>query len=235
MGLFVVSGLGLAALLVWGLAGLPDVGDYKGPYGIVLDRVAVGQRHATNVVASVVFDYRGLDTLGEELILFSSVMGTALLLREVRNVEPERPRDRAPAVGVRALGILLAPLALLVGLAVVAHGPVTPGGGFQGGVVLAASFLLVYLAHEYRSYREVTPSEVVDLAEGASIAGFVAVGVVGIAAGGSFLENVLPLGIPGSLASSGTIELLNVLTAGAVAAAFVLLFTEFLEEALVVK
>src|SRR5207248_525557 len=78
LGLFLVAGAGLAALLGWGVAGLPAFGDYHGPYGLVLNQVALGQRHTTNVVAAVVFDYRGFDTMGEELMLFAAFVAPAL-------------------------------------------------------------------------------------------------------------------------------------------------------------
>jgi hypothetical protein len=68
--IFLVAAAGLGALLVWGLAGLPDFGDYDGVYGLTLNRVAVGERHATDLVTAINFDYRAFDTLGEEFILF---------------------------------------------------------------------------------------------------------------------------------------------------------------------
>jgi hypothetical protein len=95
LGLFGVSAAGLAALLLWSVAGLPDFGHYRGPYGNVLNQVVPGERHVTNVVSAVVFDYRGIDTLGEEFILFSAAMGVALLLRDAREEEQRRPDDRA--------------------------------------------------------------------------------------------------------------------------------------------
>jgi multisubunit Na+/H+ antiporter MnhB subunit len=45
---------------------------------------------SNNVVASVVFDYRGFDTLGEATILFTAVTGVLLLLRTVKRKE-EKP------------------------------------------------------------------------------------------------------------------------------------------------
>ncbi len=39
---------------------------------------------ANNVVTSIVFDYRGYDTLGEATVLFAAVVGVALLLRKVK-------------------------------------------------------------------------------------------------------------------------------------------------------
>ena len=65
IGVFAVSAAGLAALLLWAAAGLPDFGRYHQAYGRTLNSVAVGERHATNVVTATVFDYRGFDTLGE--------------------------------------------------------------------------------------------------------------------------------------------------------------------------
>src|SRR5947207_14829981 len=74
---FLIGAAGLAALLGWGIAGLAPFGDFAGAYGTLLPRVEPQGRHAANVVAAVGFDYRGFDTLGEELVLFSSVIGLA--------------------------------------------------------------------------------------------------------------------------------------------------------------
>src|SRR5919198_4976752 len=157
-GLFGFSALGLAALFGWGIAGLHDFGGFDGPLGLFLDRAAVGQRHATNVVTAVVFDYRGFDTLGEEFILVASVLGVALLLREARDEDIGRPLDPAPSEALRALGPFAVGVTALVGLFVVAHGPLTPGGGFQGGVLLAAAATLLYLAGTYRGFRSASPT-----------------------------------------------------------------------------
>ena len=151
--LFLVSGASLAALLGWGVAGLPAFGDFHGEYGVVLNQVALGERHATNVVATVVFDYRGFDTLGEELMLFAAVAAVALLLREAREEEAKHVADPVRSDAVRVVGLAAVPVAVLVGLYVVAFGYLTPGGGFQGGVVIALALLLVYLAADHRSYR----------------------------------------------------------------------------------
>src|SRR5205823_14864957 len=114
-------------------------------------RAALNQRQHQNPVTPHVFDYRGLDTMGEEFNLFASVTGVALLLRERRKDVP-RPRDEVRNEAVRAIGICLVPAVLTLGLWVVAHGAITPGGGFQGGVVLSAAFLLVWLAGSLRSF-----------------------------------------------------------------------------------
>ena len=133
---------------------------------------------------------------------------------------------------VRAVGLAAAGLAALVGLYVVMHGYITPGGGFQGGVVLAGACVLVYLAGSYRAYRRLVPEWLVDGAEGIGAGTYAVVGLVGLLLGLAYLQNVLggSLGTAGTLASSGSIAILNAATALEIAAAFVLLFTEFLEE-----
>ena len=228
-GLFVVSSAGLTALMLWAVAGLPDFGHYRGPYGKVLNSVAVGERHSTNVVAAVVFDYRGVDTMGEEFILFASVMGVALLLRHARR-ERGRVPERMPSDAVRLAGVGFAAMLLVLGLYVVAHGYLTPGGGFQGGVVLASAFALAFLAGDYHAYRALTPIPAIDVAEGVGAGGYVVIGIVSLLLGSAFLHNFGPLGTTGTLASGGSIPLLNIASALEVSAAFVLLFTEFLEE-----
>ncbi len=232
----------LAAFLVWGLSGLPPTGDYRGPYGLVLNQVAVAERHATNVVAAVTFDYRSVDTMGEEFILFAAVVGVAILLRAMRG-EAERPPQeqargrRVPGTSnaVRVVGLALLGPIVLFGIYVTTHGHLTPGGGFQGGVVTATGVLLIFLSGEYVTLRRVRPESAIDLAESAGAAGYVAVGLGGLLAGGTFLANVLPLGQPGTLLSAGTVLVLNLTVGLEVTGGFVLLLSEFLEQTLVLR
>ncbi len=226
----VASLIVLAGLLGWGFAGLPHFGEFAGHYGEILNHAAVGERHATNVVAAIVFDYRGVDTMGEEFILFASVLAVALLLREARDRERERPPDEVESDAVRAVGSMMVPVTVLLGLAIVAHGYITPGGGFQGGAACAAGLVLMYAAGRYSAYRAANPQWLLELAEGTGAGGYVAVGIAALFTGSAFLANVLPLGTTGELPSSGTIAALNAAVGLEVAAALVLLFHEFLEE-----
>ncbi|MFF9408098.1 MnhB domain-containing protein [Streptomyces anandii] len=230
LALFATTAVFPAGFLLWGLAGLPSFGSAPRPYAAYILNHAVRQRDVTNIPSAVVFDYRGFDTLGEELILFTSVMGTALLLRSSRDEPEERPEDRMKSAPVRQAGVLLVPVVLLLGLWTVAYGYVTPGGGFQGGMICAYAALLIWIAGSYRGHRRLSPTTLVDAAEGSGAAAYVAVGLAALAAGQAFLTGFLPTGTAGSLASGGTIALLNWCTGLEVAAAGVLIFHEFLEE-----
>jgi len=230
LGVFAAGALGLTALLAWGFAGLPAFGDFHGAYGTLLPHAAPSERHTANVVAAVVFDYRGFDTIGEELILFCAVMGVALLLRDVRDEDTRGVVDRVRSDALRAVGLVAAPVVVLLALDLIAHGYLTPGGGFQGGVAAAAGLLLVYLAGEWRAFRLSYPDRLIDPAEATGAAGFLVVGLAMLLAGGAFLENLLPLGTFGKLTSGGAIPIENWCVGLEVSAAFVMLFLEFLEE-----
>ena len=211
---FAIGALGVAALLVWGLGGVPDLGHYRGPYGDILNRQAVHERHATNVVNSVTFDYRGIDTVGEEFILFAAVMGVTLLLRRQRE-EEEGP---GPAGGspfgrttdaLRIGALALAGPAIVLAIYVVTHGHLTPGGGFQGGLMLGAGPLVAYLAGRHLTRRSTEPTGPLELGEATGAGGFVVVGLTGLVATGAFLENVWPLGQVGSVFSGGMLPVIN--------------------------
>ena len=135
-------------------------GDFQGEYGRILNSAAEPERHVWNVVSAVTFDYRGLDTLAEEFMLFAAVMGVALLLREARD-EGERPEDEVRSDMIGAVGLALVGPAVVVGLYVIAHGYLTAGGGFQGGVATAAGLVLLYAAGRYSSYRAASPRALV--------------------------------------------------------------------------
>ena len=240
---FLLGAIGLGALYLWGAFGLFPVGQYPGPYGKLLDAITVAQRHATDVVTAVNFDFRGFDTLGEECILFTSVLGVALLLRQSEeqkgHEEQDASHDRllardppSPSDAVRASALMLVGFGVVFGLYVVAHGPDSPGGGFQGGVVLATVPLMVYLAGDPRVFHRIAPHELVEVAEAVGVLGYLAVGFIGLAFGVEFLRNVVPLGPVGKINSGGTIALVNLSTGLEVAAGFVVLLQAFLAELL---
>src|ERR1700761_4587911 len=124
--MFVIGAAGFGVVLVIGLAGLPAFGDYHGVYGHVINGIGVSERHATDLVTALNFDFRAFDTLGEEFILFGSVLGVVLILRELRG-EQERPnREEADehqlagaSEALRAMALVLVPSLLALGVYIV--------------------------------------------------------------------------------------------------------------------
>jgi multicomponent Na+:H+ antiporter subunit B len=239
---FAVAVAGLGALLVWGLEGLPDFGFEVGPMGIRIAHASSPERHVTAAVSGVNFDYRAFDTLGEEFILFTSAAGVALLLRAARREHESAhsdasPERRAPETSdlVRVFGLGLIGFTLLLGFYVVLHGHLTPGGGFQGGVVLFAAVLVVYLAGEWVSAGSLKPFAAMEGLEATGAGAFAALGLIGLIAGQAFFQNVLPLGHTGRLVSGGTIPLGNIAVGIEVLGALLLIVSEFLEQALLLR
>ncbi|GIJ27204.1 hypothetical protein Vqi01_23660 [Micromonospora qiuiae] len=229
---FALGAAGLAVMFAFAVAGMPPFGTSEHPYRDLAVPAALQHRTA-NVVSSVNFDQRALDTLGEEVILLSSVIGTAALLRPTRR-ESRRPATRGGRVSdsTTLLSYLLLPVTVLIGLDVVVHGHLTPGGGFQGGVVLATAVHLLYLAGRYESLQRLRPLSWYVWTEGLSAASFAVLGLVGLALGSGFLANIAPLGSFQSLLSAGTVPILNIVTGAAVAGGGVVLLAQFFAQAI---
>lgn len=229
--IFVPAWLGLAALLGWGLAGLPAFGHYRGRYGFLLDAIATPERHVTNVVMATTFDYRGVDTMGEEFILFAAVAGVVLLLRGGGRDEPRRDVGLVETSdAVRVVAGLMVGGAVLVGLWLVAFGYVTPGGGFQGGVAVAAGAALLYLATGRRAFAPFGNEEALDPLEATGAGAYVVIGLAALVSGLPFLSNLLGPGTSGTLWAGGSVPLLNWAAGLEVAAANLVLYSEFLAE-----
>jgi multicomponent Na+:H+ antiporter subunit B len=201
---------------------------------------ALDERKTPDVVTAVNFDYRGVDTMGEEFILFTAVMGVVLLLRRTSEDMPcgdeddEDPHRRAPPTSdaVRVLGLALVGLTVVFGLYIITHGQLTPGGGFQGGVVVATAWLIIYVAGDAATYRRLAPPRAFEACEAFGAGSYVLVGGGGLVAGMAFLANFVPLTSSPSVISGGTIAILSAAVGIEVTAGFVLLLTTFVEEAL---
>ncbi|MGH2882913.1 MAG: MnhB domain-containing protein, partial [Solirubrobacteraceae bacterium] len=200
------------------------------------------ERHATDLVTALNFDFRAFDTLGEEFILFASVLGVVLILRELRG-ERERPKQEeadehqlaGASEALRALALVLVPSLLAVGVYIVVHGQITPGGGFQGGVILATGPLAVFLAGRYLRMRIIAPHTVVEIGDAVGAIGYGLVGLGGLVFVGIFFKNFLPLGIPGHLLSAGQIDVASVAVGLEVSGAFLVAWSEFLDQAILVR
>jgi multicomponent Na+:H+ antiporter subunit B len=242
LALFAVAGPGLAAVLVIGMRGLPDFGDYHGVYGRVVNGVELAERHATDVVTALNFDIRAFDTLGEEFILFASVAGVALLLRHMRDEEDsttaariDEHRFAQASDALRALSLVLVPVLVALGGYVILHGQLTPGGGFQGGVALAAGPLSILLAGRYLALKAVAPAWALEALDSIGAAAYALIGIGGLIFASVYLKDFLPLGIPGHLLSAGMMPLNSVAVGVEVTGAFLLTWTEFLDQALIVS
>jgi multicomponent Na+:H+ antiporter subunit B len=158
---------------------------------------------AANIVTAIVVTYRGLDTLGEVTVLFLSASIVGLVLAKGSH---QRTRAAVPAGELLTTGTrFLVPLILLLGVYVFVNGHLTPGGGFQGGAIIASGILLLLLADPLKHFSHGLISAI------ESLAGifYVTIGLAGLFLAGGFLDNrILPLGQVGDLFSAGAIPLI---------------------------
>ena len=233
---FLCSAVGLVGLFVLGLRNLPPLGDYRGPYGNLVTQVAVYERHATDVVNAINYDYRGFDTLGEEFIFFASVLGVLLLFRPTPDEDNDRKHQAKVEDALPISDTLRVSMQAMVGTMVVfgvymaTHGQLTPGGGFQGGVILASAPLVVYLSGDVKTFEAIIASPLVKLAECGGAAGYAIIGLAALFFGAHFLTNIVPLGTTGDIFSSGNIAIISACVGLEIAGGFVLLMQTYLQE-----
>jgi multicomponent Na+:H+ antiporter subunit B len=233
--LLALASAGLAALLVAACLDLPGFGGAWHPYGERAVRASLSRRTA-NTIASVNFDQRAFDTLGEMSILFASVLGTVVLLRQTRDEKRAKPEAEEVALPVRRYALVILPVAVVCGLYVVAHGQLSPGGGFQGGVVVATALHLLYLGADYRALERVRPLGLYEVGDALAACGYLVTGLAGLLAGTAFLANtLLPYGTLNTLSSGGTVPLLNAAIGMEVACAVVVLLARFLDQAVEIE
>lgn len=141
-----------------------------------------------------------------------------------------KERDESPIVII--VSRMISPFIMLFGAYVIAHGHYSPGGGFQGGAMLAASLLLIRLAAGSRisdlQFRRVwgTPVGIV----GVFI--FFGVGLVAMINGGEFLNYahfIIP-GFDGPMLRSLSILVIEVGVGLAVMGILVSIYDDLLEE-----
>jgi len=183
----------------------------KIPFGIPKTKVGrhyidegIKETGAVNIVTSVVVNYRGFDTLGEVTVLFIAAIGLGAVLTAGGR---EKMRKTEPASLVLYTGCrLLFPLILIFGTYIFIHGHLTPGGGFQGGAIIASGFLLIYLGCQERRISRMASN----LAESLGGLVFVIISLLGLAFGGYFLLNFLPKGTANTLVSAGIIPIIYI-------------------------
>jgi len=153
------------SILLYGVTDFPAFGDPKSPAsaGVPGSESAsqyfitesYGDTKVPNLVTSVLADYRGYDTMFETVVIFAAGMAIFAILRVVGDEKDSRKKrveentftngDHSRII-VGTTCRIVVPVIQLFALYVIAHGHHSPGGGFQGGVILGASFIILALS-----------------------------------------------------------------------------------------
>lgn len=191
----------LFAVLLAAGTGLPAFGDANAPATRYVGRYyvthAYDDTHTPNIVTVMIADYRSFDTLGEVVVVFAAGLACTLLLM------PGSGRGRVPRLLQRKLNLiaevvtrLMLPPLLLFGVYVVFHGHYSPGGGFQGGALVASAVLLARLVLGRQRSQAMFPVGIGRALGAVGLGIFVGIGLLAFAMGGAFLQyDQLPLGL----------------------------------------
>tara|TARA_Y100001951_G_scaffold14266_1_gene9444 strand:+ start:9204 stop:10196 length:993 start_codon:yes stop_codon:yes gene_type:complete len=184
-------------LLIVGTIDMPAFGTADAPvHQHVAPRyleASYGEIGIPNVVTSVLASYRAFDTFGEVVVVFAAGIGVMSLL-SIGAQPASGPRDDGARhhTILRVVSKILIPPIMLFAFYVQFHGDYGPGGGFQAGVIFAASVILYTLFFGIDLARQVLSENLLRVlaAMGALLYG--SVGVVSLLSGGNFLDyNVL--------------------------------------------
>lgn len=144
---------GLPLLLAVALAGLfiyflPE--SYHNPY--VKDQyIRYAGQHVggENVVGAIILGYRVYDTLFEALMLVVAVVAVIHMSEFNDSSLKEGKKSGIEKDGVALfLMRIVAPVSIVFGVYLIANGFLTAGGGFQGGLAVAAFFICRYMVYD---------------------------------------------------------------------------------------
>lgn len=158
---------------------------------------------AENLVSALYLGYRAYDTIGETIVLLAALAGASAIIA----ARPTREEPSAPSGSRRAaqrteiidmVSSKLAPVVLLFGAYVMLHGHLSPGGGFQGGVVLASGIVFIAIGRREGGIGGIDPRrrafgpETFSAVEVFAFAAILLLAFAGTFGGGGFTGNPLP-------------------------------------------
>ena len=191
----------VAGLAAWALTGRRETSDAATYYLSIAEEATGG----SNVVNTILVDFRGLDTLGEIVVLAAAAWGL-LAARAARGLLPSGPSVLGPGeeLVLRVGSVVVIPLLLLTSVVLFWRGHDEPGGGFIAGLGAGAALVIARIAR----LRVRLPSTSTLVGTGLAVA--VSTGILGLVVAGQFLQP-FPIPVPGGYVTSSLLFDLGVL------------------------
>ena len=219
------------------MLGMPEIGDKNNPDNNEVARRYIEngleETGAVNIVSGMILDYRAFDTFGESCVLFVATICVTIMLRidgrggkgddeekeggvkygirqsafsklDSRNYEPEDDSI------LKISSIVIIPIILVFGIYVVLNGHISPGGGFSGGAILGAAFILYLSAFGFEKTERFMNAKTVKVVTLVALLVYCISKCYSFFTGANHLESGIPLGTPGAILSSGLILVLNI-------------------------
>ena len=225
-------------LLATVMLGMPEIGDKNNPDNNEVARRYIenglDETGAVNIVSGMILDYRAFDTFGESCVLFVATVCVTIMLRidgrggagddeetesskkafgiresafaklDNRNYEPENDTI------LRKSALIVFPIIMVFGVYVILNGHISPGGGFSGGAILGAGFVLFLSAFGFNKTERFMNANTVRIITLVALLVYCLSKCYSFFTGANHLESGIPLGTPGAILSSGLILVLNI-------------------------
>lgn len=197
---FILFGLAIFwVVLISVVLEMPTFGDIENPtINEVYNRYTrEGPEEAgsENLVTNVILNYRGYDTLGEVTVIFTALCSVVAVLKrenlQTSYSEVESSEVKPSVITATVLALLL-PFVILFSAYVIVFGHIFPGGGFQGGTILGATWIVFVLIFGLVEAMRKFPLKLRTILEASAILSFGLVGFAGLLVGANFLTFLLP-------------------------------------------
>jgi len=186
-------------VLLFVVAEMPPIGDPANPTNThVVPRYlkrGVEEAGCENIVTTIVLNYRGYDTMGEVTVIFTALFSVLAILGREKSKTSYSEVDASPvkpSVIIHTIILLILPLIIMFSLYVILHGDVSPGGGFQGGTIAAASLIVFTLVFGYLHSLNRIPVRLRTSVESSAPIAFTIVGIISFFYHRNFLTFMLP-------------------------------------------
>ncbi len=197
---------------------LPEFGKAGNPTdNEVVDRYlrnGMEETGAVNAVSGIILDYRAFDTLGESHVLFAGLTAVMILL-----LYPDVPPFKATKdfgadlirrdVIVGTTAKVLVPVTVLFGSYVILNGHLGPGGGFSGGAIIGAGFILYSVAFGYNGIERYLNFRSFRIVCACALCFYSVFKCYSFFCGANGFHTIFSAGTPGRILSAGLILPLN--------------------------
>lgn len=226
----------LIALLLLNVSYLPEFGSASNPTEneVVQRYVEEGMEEvgSVNLVSNMILGYRGFDTFGETCVLFIAATCVLVLLKKSeKEIEEEKETDwqyePKPDMILQLITNILVPCIFLFGIYIILNGHLSPGGGFSGGATIGAGLILYVTTFGFHKTQRFFSEKTYEVAKVGALCCYSVTMSYYFYTGANAIKNIIPLGTPGNILSSGMILPINIFVGLEVACTMYAFFAMF--------
>lgn len=226
----------LISVLLLTVSYLPVLGDPNGPNNneVSARYIEKGMEEfgAVNMVTNMILSYRGFDTFGETCVLFIAATCVIVLLKRTdEEIENDRETDwqyePKPDAILQRITKLVVPAIFLYGFYIILNGHLSPGGGFSGGATIGAGLILYVTTFGFHKTQRFFSEKTYDRVKVGALSLYSVTMIYYFYTGANMIKNMIPMGTPGNILSSGMILPINIFVGLEVACTMYAFFAMF--------